>query len=438
MDDLKKLKIKIKKILFIILIFSICFLNKTYGYWREEIEEFETQNIDSMNWLSKKRRDALKNEQEKEYKKKLLENQNKDLRIRKFKWLYDDRDITNYSRDKWELIDDDNDGKYFKYFFDSNGYLLIDTVTVDYKIVDDRGREVDENFKPIVYELKDNEEIIVDEDNSYTLPTKEQSKVLISEGAVLKNTEKIFDNKINNNLFDYIDNSNRFLKDVIKYTYSEYKWKKCCQLKSNGGYVIFKNPKNNFNKINGEIADEYTTKINTGYSILKVYDANLYDKYNEYKKLDDLEIVYQSSPYNKSDSINFSFTFDRSISRLRFEIETDGNKEKTCLMRKFKYGFSKSAYKSELERKKEAEEEKEELKRLGIYVEDIWILDNIDEDGGTENVINEEVENNSYIIEETKSYEDVVRDRKTGPSFDKDLNEKIDTQKIGPAFNNTE
>ena len=107
-------------------------------------------------------------------------------------------------------------------------------------------------------------------------------------------------------------------------------------------------------------------------------------------------------------------------------------------MRKFKYGFSKSAYKSELERKKEAEEEKEELKRLSIYVEDIWMLDNIDEDGGTENVINEEVENNSYIIEETKSYEDVVRDRKTGPSFDKDLNEKIDTQKIGPAFNNKE
>ena len=125
------------------------FLNKTYDYWREEFKEYETQNIDSMKWLSKKRKDALKNEQEKENKKKLLETQNKVLRFRKLKWLYDDRDITNYPRDKWELIDDGNDGKYYKYYFDSDGYLLAERVTDDYKIVDDKGREIMKISNPL-------------------------------------------------------------------------------------------------------------------------------------------------------------------------------------------------------------------------------------------------------------------------------------------------
>ena len=107
----------------------------------------------------------------------------------------------------------------------------------------------------------------------------------------------------------------------------------------------------------------------------------------------------------------------------------------TCYLKNLKYGFCKFAFRDELIRKREEEEEIQDLKRLGIYVEDLWIIDDIDEDGNVvEDDKYEKDEKNSYIVDETKSYEDKVRERKTGPSFDKDLNEKIDTQKTGSAF----
>ena len=79
---------------------------------------------------------------------------------------------------------------------------------------------------------------------------------------------------------------------------------------------------------------------------------------------------------------------------------------------------------------------------IGIYIEDLWSFEAIDEDG---NVIEEneeteyENENNddyiggkSYVSEEeTKSYEDVVRDRNTGPAFDESLQ---NLEEVGPAF----
>ena len=108
-----------------------------------------------------------------------------------------------------------------------------------------------------------------------------------------------------------------------------------------------------------------------------------------------------------------------------------------------KYSFSKEAFKNELIKKKEKEEEIEELKKLGIYVEDFWDLDIVNEDGtDIEEEIDDEDENdeitnfNYGFNEERTSYEDIVRDKNTGPSFDRVLNEKIDKQKVGPAFTN--
>ena len=445
MDDLKKLKIKINlnKIFVIFLIITISHFT-SYGYWYEEPEIYETKNVDDMWWLRKKQRDELKQKQENELKKKIEEDKKKEFKDKKMKWLYSDSDTTNFAKNKWELIDDDNDGKYYKYYFDTDGYLLIDTVTYDYKIVDNKGREINENYEPIIYDSFENmvygDGIVVDEDNSYILPKSEPSKIVVPNNVVLKKTEKIYDNTIDRDVLLYENKSYRFLKQIKGTIKNNTIWK-ASSLKGNGGYIIFNNPKNNFNKMSGTVAMEYYEFKNVGYCVLKVYDADLYDKYNEYNRLDELKEIYTTSSLNEVDYENFNFTFDRSISRLRFEIETEEeNKSITFYLKNLKYGFSKSVFRDELIRKAEEEEEIEELKRLGIYVEDYWNLDTLDEDGN--NIEDDEdVENNEISLkstEETKAYEDVIRDRKTGPSFDKDLNEKIDTQKIGPAFNNTE
>ena len=244
----------------------------------------------------------------------------------------------------------------------------------------------------------------------------------------------------------YVDSSDRFIKDTKGVIYNQVRWKKCSSLKGNGGYVVFNNPINNFNKITGYISTEYFTYDDNTDLTLKVYDGDLYDKYKEENHLYVIEEIYSDSSFNKTDAVKFSFTFDRSIRRLRFEIEVDGEyKNRTCFIKDLKYGFNKSAFYNELIRKKEEEEEIENLKKLGIYVEDMWSFDAIDEDGDMieeyEDEEESENENNddriggiSYVSdEETKSYEDIIRDRNTGPAFDEELKNK---KEIGPFYIN--
>ena len=264
---------------------------------------------------------------------------------------------------------------------------------------------------------------------------------------VLRKKEKIFDNTIEKDVLLYVDSSDRFIKDTKGTIYNEVRWKKCSSLKGNGGYVVFNNPNNNFNKITGYISTEYFTYDDNTDLTLKVYDADLYDRLKEEHHLYDIEEIYKDDSFNKTDAVRFSFTFDRSIKRLRFEIEVDGEyKNRTCFIKDLKYGFNKKAFYNELIRKKEEEEEIESLKRLGIYVEDMWSFDAIDEDGNEiEEYDDEEVEteneNNDDRIggkayefdEETVSYEDIIRDRNTGPAFDESLR---NIKEIGPGFIN--
>lgn len=436
------------------MILSIAYVySDTYAAWYEEPEIYETENIDSKWWLSRKQKETERQKQSIELNKKIEENKNKDFKDKNIRWLYSDFDTTRFPKNKWEIIDDDNDGIGYNYYFDKNGYLLIDTITPDYKIVDSKGREVDYNLRPIEYEINKNivEEEMASNDISilYNLPIREPSKVLLSEGVVLKKQEKIFNFTINKDVLVYVSNSNRFIKEIKGTIYNELRWKKCSSLKGNGGYVVFNNPQNNFNKITGYIASQYNTfDDDNTICTLKVYDADLYDKYDTEHHLDDLDEIYKNDSFNNTDAIKFSFTFDRSIKKLRFLIESDGNyKNKTCYFKDLKYGFSKTAFVDELKRKREDEEEIEELKRLGIYVEDFFSFEALDEDG---NIIEEddetehENENNDDRIggisytsdEEKRNYEDVIRDRNTGPAFHRDLKEKQDKNKIGPAYAN--
>ena len=440
---MKKLFIKhiVKLIIihiFILTIMPIIQNKKVYSYWYEEPEVYETENIDSMWWLSRKKKEDMKIKQKEEIEKKKKENLHKDIRDKKIKWLYDDFDITKFPKNKWEIIDEDGDFIGYNYYFDKDGYLLIDTITPDYKIVDMQGREVDHNFKPIEYNIDSNIKysdigIAIEENDTYILETLTPPNIIITNGVVLKNKEKIYDNSLDKNVLNYIDKLNRFIKNTNCIVFNDIRWKNCSSLKGNGGYVVFNNPKNNFNKITGYISTEYYTDIdNNEDCILKVYDADLYDKYNNANRLYDLEEIYSNRSFFNCEPIRFVFTFDRSVKRLRFEIETlENNKSLTCFLKDLKYGFSKKAFYEELIRKKEEEEEIEELKRLGIYVEDMWSFDTIDENGDeideedTEHV-NENNDDRiggiSYVSdEETKNYEDVVRDKTTGPAFDEIL-----------------
>ena len=452
MDDLRKLKSKMNRILFIFALSMVVVCQTTFAGWYEEPEIYETENIDAMWWLSKSKKEKLKSEQKEEIEKKRANNKLKNIENKKVKWLYDDNDITRFPKDKWEVIDEDNDGVAYNYHFDKDGFLLIDTLTNDYKIVDKKGREVDYNFRPIKYSLdgkvkNTDEGIMIEEQDTYVVPTREPAKVLLAEGVTLRGKEKIYDNTINKNVLDYIDKSERFVKNTKGIVFNEIRWQNCSSLKGNGGYVIFNNPHNNFNKISGYITTEHFSDIDSNASCtLKVYDADLYDKLNENHILDNIEEVYQNNNFYMTNPIKFSFTFDRSIKHLRFEIETsETSKSITCFMKDLKYGFSKKAFYDELIRKKDDEEEIEELKRLGIYVKDLWSFEALDENGEEvdEDETEHENENNDDNIggklyvseEETKSYEDVVRDRNTGPAFDESLQ---NVKEVGPGIINIE
>ena len=115
-----------KNILFkiIITIFICTILNsEIYASWYEEPDIYETEDIDSKWWLSRKKKEKLKVEQEKEISKKIEENKNKPFKYKNIKWLYNDIDTTIFPKDKWEIIDEDNDGLGYNYYFDKDGFL---------------------------------------------------------------------------------------------------------------------------------------------------------------------------------------------------------------------------------------------------------------------------------------------------------------------------
>ena len=447
----EKLKILLKRVVLVFLI--IVMPINSYAGWYEEPPVYETENIDSMWWLSRSKKEKLKKEQQEEIEKRKEEHKSKSFEDKKIKWIYDDNDITRFPKDKWEVIDEDNDGIGYNYYFDKDGYLLTDTLTPDYRIVDKKGREVDYNFTSIKYNLKIISEykdngIETDNEESYIQGTREPAKVLLGEGVILKSKERIYDNSINKNVIEYVEKSNRFIKETKGTICNEIRWKKCSSLKGNGGYVVFNNPNNNFNKFSGQFATEYYTYDDNVDLTIRVYDADIYDKYIEEHHLHDIEEIYENVKFDKNNINRIEFIFDRSIKRLRFEIITsENNKSLTCFMKDLKYGFSKKAFYDELIRKKEEEEEIEELKRLGIYVEDMWSFDAIDENGeeiyeDDEETEHENENNDDYIggksyvsEEETKSYEDVVRDRNTGPAFDESLQ---NTKEVGPGIINIE
>ncbi|MDO5564601.1 MAG: hypothetical protein Q4F88_05170 [Eubacteriales bacterium] len=331
---------------------------------------------------------------------------------------------------KWHIIDIDNSGVGYNYFFNEQGKILVDTVTKDYKIVDINGREVDLDLEPIIYKVATRPKIIIEE--SYEIKTT--SSVIYSPKAKNMFKSRIYDNTMDRNMLNYIEYSKGFKKTTNGTIYNGSKWRGVSSLKDDGSIVVFYNPSNNFNKITGLITNqEVTNADNSTRCTLYVYDK---EHDNIYKD----EPLYSTSLFNYNEPIRFSFTFNRSVKSIEFYISTTGDsKKRICYLRNLKYGFDKKAYKEELEEKKEKEEEIRLLKELGIYYE----IEEIDLD---------EYEENDYYLDDyefieyeeidliDKNYmakEDKARDKVTGPAFDEELKKKKQIWEDGPAFDTT-
>ena len=336
-----------------------------------------------------------------------------------------------YPKSSWMLIDYDLDGYGFNYYFNDKGKLSVDTVTPDYRIVDAYGRELDEDLEPILYkvEISSVSEIETEPTVKYGFTS---DGIILSPGVTLKEKSKFYDNQMNRHILDYIHSSLRFKKTTNGTIYDGSKWKSVSSLRDDGGYVIFNNPKNNFNKVVGKIATQkISEKEDTDtYATLYVYDADLYELYRGYEDL--LEPLYETSAFNYSEPLDFSFTFYRTVKRLRFQIETSGDsKLRTCYLKDLRYGFNKAKYKEELEEAKEREEYIAYMKELGIYQSEeemIAELKSLEEDSTSDYLEYEDfndvdIYDNADLSDYDRNIDKEQRaiDRRTGPAFDEYL-----------------
>lgn len=336
-----------------------------------------------------------------------------------------------YPKSSWMLIDSDLDGYGFNYYFNDKGKLSVDTVAPDYRIVDAYGREIDEDLEPIVYkvEISSVSEIGTEPIVKYGLTS---DGIILSPGVTLKEKSKYYDNQMNRHVLSYIDSSLRFKKTTNGTIYDGSKWKSVSSLRADGGYVIFNNPNNNFNKVIGKITTQKLSNKDDEETIctLYVYDADLYDLYRGYEDL--LEPLYETSAFNYNEPLDFNFTFYRTVKRLRFQIETVGdNKLRTCYLKDLRYGFNNARYKEELEEAKEKEEYIAYMKTLGIYQSDeemLAELESLEEDSTSDYLEYEDFNDiDMYDGIDLSDYdrnidkEQRAIDRRTGPAFDEYL-----------------
>lgn len=336
-----------------------------------------------------------------------------------------------YPKSSWLLIDSDLDGYGFNYYFNDKGKLLVDTVSPDYRIVDAYGREINEDLEPIVYKVE-----ISSISEIGTKPIMKHGLIsdgiILAPGVALKEKSKYYDNQMNRHVLDYIDSSLRFKKTTNGTIYDGSKWKSVSSLRADGGYVIFNNPNNNFNKVIGKITTQKLSNKDDEETIctLYVYDADIYDLYRGHEDL--LEPLYETSAFNYSEPLDFNFTFYRIVKRLRFQIETVGdNKLRTCYLKDLRYGFNNARYKEELEEAKEKEEYIAYMKTLGIYQSDeemLAELKSLEEDSTSDYLEYEDFNDiDMYdgidLSDYDRNYdkEQRVIDRRTGPAFDEYL-----------------
>ena len=297
----------------------------------------------------------------------------------------------------WKLIDDDNDGYAFYYYFDENGIVLVDDITPDYMTVGFDGRWVDLNgYTPYVKVdvrnvdpsnvgkvfdgldsdqganipkgitssgqylyladstvtdgPKPSDEIVIDVTADGT------AKTILGKNVVLtdKSERKGYDTTMNKDMREYIKSGDKYSKKVNGTIFTKTKWSDVMALKGSGATIVFENPSNNFNKLKGRIATHYFTYSDrTTECTLNIYDE------------DDGELLYSTSDFNYNGGTTFECVFPRKAKAIRFELEVSGQyTSRICYLRKCEYGFDKEAYEDEL-----YEDESEAIYRAAVGTE---------------------------------------------------------------------
>ena len=358
------------------------------------------------------------------------------------KWLTDINDEDSYVKNSFVLVPIATGSDIaYKYYFDKNGYLITDNFSIDYTVLDNIGREIDAELKPVEYYIGSKDysiehiEKVVDSKEDVYYGNRNRSinstpsQIIITEGVVFRNKlEKIFNTLIDRDMTKYIAGGGGYQSNTKGKIYTKTLWKKALKIRGNGSYIVFENHINNFNKVTGRIAMESTISSDRGTSCrLIVYDKIEYDKGN----LD--EYLYYNDEFNYTEQKTISFTFDRSIKNIVFVLYVDGKyKNRSVYFKDLNFGFSKSVYREELIRKAEDKAEIDYLKSLGLYVEDDSYFDIIDEDGEIFDEIDEELEDIEDFFDSNKYYNELM-DRKSGPSFDKEL-KKLSERRVGPYY----
>lgn len=363
---------------------------------------------------------------------------------RVYKWLKDPNNINSYVNNTYVLIPISEGSQYaYKYYFDNDGYLIRDNLSNDYTVLDKYGREIDSELNPIEYfignksfGLESIEKEIDGKESGYGSKKSARvnstpSQVIITEGVVFKKKlSQIYNTKIDTDITKYIKSGLRYSNNVKATIYTNAKWKKALKLDGDNSYVVFENFAHNFNKIFGKVSmgAVYSNETDT---VCKVY---VYDK-DEYDKGDFSDYIVCIDDFNYKEPQFFSFTFDRAINNIVFSLEITGShRTKSIYFKDLKFGFNKNAYREELIRKSENEEEIKYLKSLGLYVENDNYFDIIDDDGNL--LIDEDVlEEREYLssYDDYEEYRTDLIDYTTGPDFDKELRKKNEDNKIfGP------
>ena len=319
----------------------------------------------------------------------------------KIYWLDTDGTL---ALDGWKIIDDNNDGVGYYYYF-VNGFIMLDDITPDYKVIGIDGKRLDMNGLPESVNIKSIEksdyddleifsaeileQIKADDDtasvkkgftSSGTLLIKKDydaenelspddfvvvdanadgtAKTLLGKNVVLKEEKdrRGYNTQMNKKMTEYIKGGDKYSKKVNGTIFNKTKWKEVMALKGTGASIVFENPSNNFNKLKGRIATHYFTYTErTTQCVLYIYD----DETNEE--------IYSNSSFNYNAGTTIETVFPRRTNRLRFELEVSGQyTSRICYLRNFEYGFDKSAYEDELY---EMEVEEEYNRRMGTQSE---------------------------------------------------------------------
>lgn len=295
-------------------------------------------------------------------------------------WYEDDGTVASNG---WKLIDDDNDGYAYYYYFDENGKVLRDDITPDYMIVGPDGRWINndgyiQHVKVSTIQLDHSNTTLYSGDilgaltnnnaasrgiastgqylhmadpSVITGPTPSDgividvnadgtAKTILGKNVTIKEetTKKAFDSTIDKNMQEHIKSGNKYSKKVNGTIFNKTKWKDVMALKGNEATILFENPSNNFNKLKGRIATHYFTYTDrTTQCALNIYDA------------DKDEILLTITDFNYNDGVTFECIFPRKTKTIKFELEVDGQyPSRVCYLRKCEYGFDREAYEEEL------------------------------------------------------------------------------------------